>query len=133
MRNLNILIYLFLVFTITIVSCAKETESEPTETINFKGTWDVTENSKDYGASTYTTTITDSLNGTYINFSNLYSFNKKVRALVSGKNFTIPSQTIQGNNFTGNGSLSNSSRIDMKYYVQSTTTHFDTVTAVLRK
>jgi hypothetical protein len=133
MKNNNVIKLLLFLIIVLLYSCAKEDNTQPVETIDFKGTWSVTEQSKDFGASTYNATITDSLNGNYILFAYLYGFNKKIKATVSGRNFIIPSQVIQANYVTGNGTLTSSARIDMKYYVQSTSTHFDTITAVLRK
>lgn len=120
-------------------SCSKNEEPEPTTSTNtdprarFHGNWAVSENSKDYGPSTYNLTITDSSNSTHILISYLYGFNKKTYATVSGNNFTIPTQSIQGNNVSGSGVLTNANRIDLKYTVQTTGTHYDSVTAVLTK
>ena len=133
MKTLSNYIILGISICTMLISCAKDTDTQPLETIDFKGTWAVNEQSKDFGASTYNVSISDSLGGAYIHFAFLYGFNKKVKASVSGKQFSIPNQLIQANNVSGNGTLTNSSRIDMKYYVQSTTTHFDTITAILRK
>jgi hypothetical protein len=99
----------------------------------FHGNWAVSETSKDYGSSTYSCSITDSSAATYIYVAYLYGFNKKVYSTVSGSTMTIPSQVIQGNNVTGNGTLVNANRINLTYYVQTTLSHYDTVTAVLTK
>lgn len=123
--------------TLFLASCAKEEEPETDPNADprakFNGNWSITENSKDYGASTYNVTISDSSNTSHILFSYLYGFNKKVYATVSGKSFEIPSQGIQGNNVSGEGVLVNTNQINMTYFVQSTTTHFDTITATLTK
>jgi hypothetical protein len=121
-------------------SCAEEETPEPTDPggstdprAKFNGLWSISENSQDFGTSTYNVTVTDSTNENYILAAYLYGFNKKVYATVSGNNFTIPVQLISGNNVSGNGTLINSTQVNMTYYVQSTSTHIDTVTAVLTK
>ena len=120
-----------------LASCAKEEEEpEPANSdprARFHGNWAVSENSKDYGPSTYNLTITDSSSTSYILISYLYGFNKRTYATVSGNAFSIPGQTIQGNNVSGSGLLTSANRIDLKYLVQTTSTHYDTVTAVLTK
>jgi hypothetical protein len=119
-------------------SCAPE--DDPTATpentnprAKFHGNWAVAENSKDYGPSTYNCTITDSSDASHIFIAYLYGFNKKTYSSVSGNTISIPTQTIQGNNVSGSGTLMNATQINLTYYVQSTGTHYDTVTAVLTK
>lgn len=120
-------------------SCAKEdpaTPNDPTGTdprTKFLGHWYVSENSHDFGTSTYYSDITDSTNASYIMMSGLYGYNFKTHATVSGSNFTIPSQPFPVGSISGNGVLSNSTQINLTYYVRTTTTHYDTVTAVLTK
>jgi hypothetical protein len=99
----------------------------------FHGNWSVSENSKDYGTSTYNCTITDSSQASYIFIAYLYGFNKKAYSIVSGSTLSIPTQIIQGNSLSGNGVLSNANQINLTYYVQTTGTHYDTITAVLTK
>jgi len=116
-----------------ITSCAKE-EDEPQPTgPTFRGNWAVSEKSKDFGSSTYNLTISDSSNASYILIAYLYGFNKKTYGIVSGNNFTIPVQSIQGNNVSGTGALKNVNRIEISYLVQTTSTHYDTVGVVLTK
>lgn len=121
-------------------SCSKEdpaTPNDPNGTeprARFHGHWLVNENSQDFGASTYYSDITDSTNASYILLSGLYGFNVKTHATVSGNNFTITTpQIIQGNYISGNGTLTNSNLINLKYIIQSTATHYDTITATLTK
>lgn len=120
-----------------LASCAKEEdEPEPANSdprARFHGNWAVSENSKDYGPSTYNVTVTDSSNTSHILIGYLYGFNKRTYATVSGNSISIPSQTIQGNNVSGSGVLTSSTRMDLKYLVQTTSTHYDTITAVLTK
>ncbi len=115
-------------------SCSKQEDPAPTTSSpTFVGNWRISENSKDYGPSTYNVTIADSSNASYIQIAYLYNLNKKTYATVSGNNFTIPKQLIQGNYVSGTGVLTNANRIDMKYLVQTTGTHYDTLTAGLTK
>ena len=121
-----------------LTSCAPE--DDPTATpantdprAKFNGNWAVSENSNDYGPSTYNCTISDSSQASYIFIAYLYGFNKKTVASVSGNTFSIPTQTIQGQNISGSGTLGNANQINLTYYVQTTGTHYDTVTAVLTK
>ena len=120
-------------------SCSKEEDAPPADTgttdprAKFVATWSMAENSHDFGPASYSTAISDSSNTAYIQFGFLYGFNKRAYATVSGNNFTLPVQLIQGNNVSGQGVLSTANQINMTYYVQSTASHTDTVTAVLTK
>ena len=121
-----------------ITSCSTEDDPAATPASSdprdkFHGNWNVSENSKDYGSSTYNCTITDSSNASHMLIAYLYGFNKKAYSTVSGNNFSIPTQIIQGNNVSGNGALMNTNQINLTYYVQTTSSHYDTVTAVLTK
>ena len=124
--------------TLFLASCAPEDDPEATPEstdprAKFHGNWAVSENSNDYGASTYNCTITDSSASPYIFIAYLYGFNKKVYSSVSGNNLTIPSQIIQGNSVSGSGNLANANQINITYYVQTSLSHYDTVTATLTK
>jgi len=119
-------------------SCAKEDNSlaEPSNSdarTKFLGTWYVSENSKDYGASTYNVTTTDSSDASHILLANLYGFSKKTYGDVSGNNVYIPQQIISGSKISGTGTLINNNRINLSYLVQTSTNHYDTVTAVFTK
>ena len=127
--------------TLFLASCTKSEDTStgtPTSSdprARFLANWSIAENSHDFGTATYYVTIADSSDATHIVFAYLYGDNRKVYATVSGNNFTIPSQTLTGvgHTFSGSGVLSNANRIDMTYLVRTTTTHYDTVTAVLTK
>lgn len=118
-------------------SCAKEDPATPNDPSDprakFHGHWYVTENSQDFGASTYYSDITDSTNASFILLSGLYGYNVKTHATVSGSNFSIPSQPFPVGSISGSGVLSNSTHINLTYYVRTSTTHYDTVTATLTK
>lgn len=131
---------LFAVFllTLAISSCDPENDQTAAPTSNdarekFHGNWAVAENSKDYGSATYYCTIVDSSLAPYISIAYLYGFNKKIYSSVSASSIVIPTQTVEGNNVSGNATLINDTKINLIYYVQTTTSHFDTVTAVLTK
>jgi len=119
-------------------SCSKQDDpiNEPNNAdprAKFVGNWYVTENSTDYGSSTYNCTISDSTNASYILIGCVYGFNKKAYATVSGNNFSIPAQIIQGSSVSGGGTLANANQINMTYYVQVTISHYDTIVAVMTK
>ena len=120
-----------------LASCKKEEEPiTPANTdprAKFLGNWAVSENSKDFGPATYNLTISDSSNSTHLLIAYLYGFNTKTYATASGNDLMVPTQAILGYNISGTGVLTNANRIDMKYTVQTTVTHYDTVTAVLTK
>ncbi len=133
----NILALLTIGSILFFSSCAKEDDLEPNDPTDaetkFKGNWAVSEKSKDFGTSTYNLTITDSTNSNYVLIAYLYGFGKKTHATVNGNSMTIPTQIIEGNEVSGNGTLENARRISLKYLVKTTKTHYDTVTAVLTK
>lgn len=127
-----------LIGTLFLTSCAPEDDPEVTPESSdprakFHGNWAVSENSNDFGSSTYNCTITDSSASPYIFMAYLYGFNKKVYSSVSGNNLTIPSQIIQGNSVSGSGTLTNANQVNLTYYVQTSLSHYDTVTATLTK
>ncbi len=137
-KTINLLYATLVIGTLFLASCSPKDDPEVTPTSSdprekFHGNWYVTENSKDYGTSTYNCTITDSSSSPYIFIAYLYGFNKKIYSSVSGNNLTIPSQIIQGNNVSGSGVWINSTHVNLTYYVQTTISHYDTITATLTK
>ncbi len=139
-KTLQLSLTVLLFGTLFLASCSKQEDPSSTTPANtnprtrFNGNWVINEKTSDLGTvPPYNVTITDSSDATHILFAYLYGYNKKTYATVSGNNFTIPTQLIQGNNISGNGVLTSVHRIDMKYLVQTTGTHYDTVTAVLTK
>lgn len=137
-KTFNILLATVLMGTLFLASCATDETEEPTPATTdarekFHGNWTVAENSNDFGTSTYNCTITDSSVSPYIFIAYLYGFNKKIYSSVSGNSITIPVQTIQGQNVSGNGTLVNADQINLTYYVRTTSVHYDTITATLTK
>ncbi|HET6227277.1 MAG TPA: hypothetical protein VFF27_13420 [Bacteroidia bacterium] len=119
---------------VALSSCTKDEDVVPDDAPpeTFNGTWNVSENSKEYGASTYVATIS-STTGSAVVINRLYSLTKGTNATVSGKNLTIPSQTIDGLNISGSALLENANRISFKYYVQITAKKTDTVASIFTK
>lgn len=124
--------------TLFFASCSKEEEPEPSPGTTdprdkFNAVWFNSENSVDFGPSTYNVTISDSSNASYIMFGFLYGYNKRIYATVGGNSFNIPGQLVSGNTVTGSGTLVNADQINMTYIVQTTGSHWDTVSCVLTK
>ncbi len=140
MKKLFLLASAAILFTtLFLTSCSKSddpttaspTSSDPRE--RFRANWSNAENSSDNGYASYPVTIADSSNSSFIMFKYIYGYHTSVGATFNGNSFTIPSQTIEGHNVSGSGVLSNSNRIAMTYLVRTTTSHYDTVRAVLTK
>jgi hypothetical protein len=128
-----------LIGTLFLSSCAKEEEPEPEAPVAtdprapFKGHWYISENSSQTGVATYYVDITDSTNASFIQFVYLWGTHTKIRGTVSGNNLTIPSQTVEGNSFSGAGVLTNANQINMNYWVNQGGGSIDTITAILTK
>ena len=118
---------------LTFTSCEKDDDPQSTTAPNINGVWSMSENSQDFGTSVYNVSITDSSDASHKLIANMYGFNKKIYATVSGNSLIIPTQLVEGNNVSGNGSLVSASRINLTYRVQSSSAHTDIVTAVLTK
>lgn len=93
---------ILLLGSMSLSSCSEE-ECNP----DFTGNWAISEVC---GGNNFNYTLTVSTGtGNYdLLFSNLGNLgpNSQVGANVNGRNFTIPSQTVQGENFSGEGSVS---------------------------
>jgi len=116
-----------------MTSCSKEEDPDEAVVPSIVGTWNVSEHSQDYGHSVYNAAITDSSDGSHKQIAYLYGFSTKVYGTMSGSTFLIPTQLVEGNNVSGRGTLASADRLDLTYYVQSSTAHFDTVTAIFTK
>ena len=120
-----------------VTSCAKDDEVSPADPTDdrakYRGTWAVEEKSKEFGASTYNVTITDSTTSSHLLIAYLYNFKRKTIASVNQNNLFIPAQLIDGVNVSGSGVLENPKRISLKFTVQMTKVKYDTVTAILTK
>lgn len=114
-------------------SCTKEDDVNPTDdTTSFSGTWNVSENSKEFGSSTYKANINYTTAST-VSINNLYSLTKGTSASVSGRNLTIQPQTIDGFSISGSAILENANRISFKYYVVQSSKKIDTVTSTFTR
>jgi len=129
-----------LITTLFLSSCSK-TDDTTTPTTNtptdlrarFLANWYNSETDSDGNAPTYYVNITDSSDASHILLGGLWGLTRKPYATTSGNNFTIPTQTITGFVISGSGVLVNANRINLNYLVKTTSTHWDTVTAVLTK
>jgi hypothetical protein len=125
--------------TLLLSSCGKEEEPEPVTPATadprapFHGHWYISENSTQTGVATYYVDVTDSSDANFIQFVYLYGYHTKIRATVSGNNFSIPSQTVEGNSVSGAGVLTNTNQINMSYWVNQGGGSIDTLTATLTK
>jgi hypothetical protein len=125
--------------TVFLAGCAKEEEPEPTTPVvtdpraAFHGHWYNSENSTQTGAATYYVDITDSTNASYLQLAYLYGYHTKIRATVSGTAITIPVQTVEGNNVSGAGTLTNANQVNMSYWVNQGGGVVDTLSCVLTK
>lgn len=104
-----------------------------------EGKWAVSETSTLFKAAkdAYDVYITISeIDSTNIYISNFYGIGATydVRATISGLNLTIPSQTVNGDDFTGSGIIAkNYKTITWKYKVAFESGDVDTVNAVYQK
>ena len=127
-----------LITTLFLSSCSKtEDTTGPTTTTDprarFIANWYNSETDSDGNTSTYYVNITDSSDASHILLGGLWGLSRKTYATTSGNNITIPTQTITGFVVSGSGVLINANRINVNYLVKTTSTHWDTVTAVLTK
>ena len=107
---------------VLLSSCAKEDPESPTSPTaaprdRFHGHWHFQGTSSIDGPFAYYVDIIDSTDVNFIQFAYLYGYNKKVRATYSGNNFTVPSQTINGNNIWGSGTLANTATMNVNFVV----------------
>ena len=136
MKKINSFTASLVILTTLLITSCKKTESPAPSTgtgasNNFVGNWYNSENSTVNGPATYNVAIS-APNSSTILFSFLYGFHTKISATFNGNSFTIPMQTIEGNNVSGSGVLANTTQINMMYIVNSGT-YIDTVSAVLTK
>ena len=123
---------------ILLTSCAKEDDVQPMgntgsgPNASFLGNWYVEEVSKLYGPATYNIYIADSSDNNFVLISYLYGYKTKITATTSNSSNHIPSQVIEANAVSGNGTLVNNSRIQLIYYVDNGFEK-DTINAVLTK
>ncbi len=121
---------------VLLTSCAKEEPEPPAVDApprdRFHGHWYFDGSSSIDGPFSYYVDVTDSTDANYILFSNLYGFNKKVHATYSGNSFTVPLQTVNGNNIWGSGTVANASTISVNFIVDQGAVN-DTLTGSFTK
>jgi hypothetical protein len=128
-----------LITSLFLSSCSKtEDTAGPTTSstdprAHFIANWYNSETDSDGNAPTYYVNITDSSDASHILLGGLWGLSRKPYATTSGNNITIPAQTITGFVVSGSGVLVNANRLNINYLVKTTSTHWDTVTAVLTK
>lgn len=94
MKNVLRLAGCMSILAIALSSCTKEDDVKPDDdTQIYNGSWNVSENSKEYGTSKYTVTI-NYLSSASVTINKLYSLTKGTVASVNGNNLTIQPQTI---------------------------------------
>lgn len=128
MKNVLRLAGCMSILAIALSSCTKEDDVKPEDDSQiYNGSWNVSENSKEYGTSKYTVTI-NYLSSASVTINKLYSLTKGTVASVNGNNLTIQPQTIDWVSLSGTGVRENSNRLSFKYYVKLTAKKTDTVT-----
>jgi len=134
MKNVFRIVGCVSVFMMTVLSsCTKEDNVTPDDNgSSLAGTWNVSENSKEYGPSTYTATI-DVANSTDLTINGLYSLSKGTVAIINGSNLTIQSQIIDGVSISGTGVKENANRVTLKYFVKLTAKKTDTVSSTFTR
>ena len=127
---------IFILFTVSLAflaSCEDPENNNEDENIRAKytGSWSCAE----AGGMTYPVNITeDPSNSAQVLIGNFHYFGTsyKAYAVVTTNNITIPSQELCGNTINGDGTLTGTSRIELKYYVNDHT-DIKTVNAVYSK
>lgn len=124
-----------LVLSLSLVQCEPGDifPSDPTSKIS--GQWSCSEDSELFGISTYQVTITRSGNVQEILLTGFYNLTgRSVRATVDGQEIIIPSQTVDGNTISGNGTIAKDfSDIEFFFDVDDHSGVIDHVSATLTK
>lgn len=115
-----------------LVSCQPD-EAEPADDRDkFVDIWHVTETSSQVGQTNYDVHINlSTTNTSQVLIENFYNFgmSHKAVATVSGTSLTFASQTLNGGQLQGNGSMSGNNTINMSYTMNDGS-GIDTCTAV---
>lgn len=104
MKNIRIYIALAVAGVVALSSCMEENPDE-----FLAGSWQASEQSQQYGQSSYVVTISeDASDSTKIYISNFYQLGSSERAMaiVNGSQLTIPSQTVSSHQIQGSGTIS---------------------------
>jgi hypothetical protein len=123
---------IILIFSMIIVACQKENTGPE----SILGQWSCKETSQVFEVTNYTVDISrSSTDSTKIFIENFYQLGSSysVTAKINGLNISIPSQTVDGNQISGSGTISSGyDKINWTYNVVSGSTT-DHVTAVYTK
>jgi hypothetical protein len=125
-----------LILAAFVASCQKIDTGSDDPRDNLLGTWNCKETSQSFGVTNFTIEISKSTTDTTkILIDNFYQLGNSfsVYAKINGMNLTIPSQSVDGNQISGSGTISsNYNTINWTYNVLTGTTT-DHVTAVYTK
>lgn len=103
----------------------------------FAGTWQCKENSRINGTSSFTVIISkDSSNSSQVKIANFYMYGLSEHAIanVSGRNISIPKQTLCNNLIHGDGYIDNSeTTINFEYVIDDGSGEIDSCTAIFTK
>jgi hypothetical protein len=134
MKKLSKLLIAAALLSLVGLSSCDNSVNPPNETdvrAKYVASWSCVE----AGGMTYPVTITlDPNNSTQVLIGNFHFFGSSVNAaaIATSNALTLASQEICSNTIHGSGTLVNSNKINMKYYVNNHTT-IDTITATYTK
>lgn len=109
------LLYLATASLLIITSCVPTDD----ENVDLDDTWGCTETSILFGNTSYEVNIsTDASNSSIIYLENFYNlgFSNKATATVSGDNINISTQTIDGYQISGSGTVNSQNSLSFNYY-----------------
>lgn len=130
------ILLLSMLLTSIVFSCQKLDDATDDERDNLVGSWTCSENGQEYGHQNFSVSISKSTaDTTKIIIDNFYGQGAgfKVNAKINNLNLTIPSQSVDGYQISGSGSIaSNYKTLNLTYTVVGggSTDH---VTAVLSR
>ncbi len=134
MKKLAYFLSTLMVVSFLALSSCEDPNVTPDDTdvrAKYTYTWTCTEE----GGMSYPVTISlDASNSSQVLIANFHYFgnNEKAKAIATTNNLTLPSQEVCANTINGSGTLTNSNKITMKYYVNNHSTT-DTVNATYTK
>lgn len=105
--------YLAIAFLLFVTACIRDEEITVLD-----GTWTSSETSSLFGSTSYEVNITsDANNPNLIYLENFYNlgFSNKVTANVSGDNIVITTQTVDGYEISGSGTIINDNSLSFSY------------------
>ncbi len=104
MNTLKKIGFIFLTFSVLLISCEEDPDPDKNFQQDFIGTWNAVETGGINGTQSYEVEITAGGSSEEILLNNLYNIQEaNVEALLNGINFDIPNQTSKGFQFGGSG------------------------------